>query len=64
MNRVQSDPLYRALAVLRQDALERGLTELAIVYGWSMMRISNEIIASQIAEYRGRMPRRVEGPHG
>ena len=53
MNVLQSNMLYRTLAVLWQDALERGLTELAIVYGWSMMRISHEVIASQIAEYRG-----------
>jgi hypothetical protein len=56
MNRVQSDPLYRALAVLRQDALERSLIELAIVYGWSMVRLSNEIIAKQITEYKAECP--------
>lgn len=38
------DPLYRSLTLLRIDALERNLRDLAIVYGWALMRRGEEIV--------------------
>jgi len=38
------DPLYRALTILRIDALERGMRDLAIVYGWALMQRGEEIV--------------------
>lgn len=34
----------RTLMLLRYDALERGMADLAIVYGWSAMRIGTEML--------------------
>ena len=37
----------RSIILLREDALARGMQELAIVYGWSLLRLKGEqIIAS------------------
>lgn len=38
------DPLYRALTVLRADALERDMRDLAIVYGWALMQRGEQIV--------------------
>lgn len=38
---------------LRQDAIERGMQELAIAYGWLALRIEKEIIGRMIADRLG-----------
>jgi hypothetical protein len=45
-------PEYATLERLREDALARGMLDLAIVYGWSMLRIMDEVIARQLAGQR------------
>lgn len=37
--------IRRAMILLRQDAIERGMDDLAIVYGWSAIRLGSEILA-------------------
>lgn len=36
----------RSLMTLRYDALEREMTDLAIVYGWASMRLGAEMLAA------------------
>jgi hypothetical protein len=38
-------PAYATMERLREDAVERGLRDLAIVYGWSAIRIGQEAVA-------------------
>ena len=38
----------KSLGVLRNDAIARGMLELAITYGWSMLRLGDERIARQM----------------
>jgi hypothetical protein len=45
-NVVSTDPLYKSLVALRLDALERGMIELAMTYGWSAIKRGNEILAT------------------
>ncbi len=44
---LKNDPFYRSLMQLRTDAIERGLNDLAIVYGWTLLRYGEEIIQRQ-----------------
>jgi hypothetical protein len=37
-----------ALDRLRKDAMDREMPDLAIVYGWSILRLGNEVIASAV----------------
>lgn len=46
------DSFDHAISVLREDANERGMLDLALVYGWSQIKCRNEIIEEQIAAYR------------
>lgn len=39
----------KRLNMLRNDAISLGLQEVAIVYGWSAIRVSGEIIQLQLA---------------
>ncbi len=34
--------MRKSFDLLRKDALERGMDDLAIVYGWSLMRMGQE----------------------
>ncbi len=36
--------LGRMLLNLRSDALAKGMTELAVTYGWSILRLQNETL--------------------
>jgi hypothetical protein len=38
--------------LLREDAIERGLQEEAIIIGWSLMRIGAEIIDAKTRELK------------
>lgn len=40
--------LRETLLRLRTDAVERGMMELAIAYGWSAIQLGSEILKSQI----------------
>ena len=42
----------KTLIALRNDAFARGLSDLALAYGWSIMRILNELLAAKVAEGR------------
>jgi len=42
---------YKALADLRLDAIERGLNELAIVYGWSLVRLADESLGEKLVQF-------------
>jgi hypothetical protein len=35
---------YLSMLKLRADAIERGMLDLAIVYGWAAMRLGAELI--------------------
>lgn len=35
---------------LRNDAIERGMQELAIVYGWSAIRLGQELLQRQLTQ--------------
>lgn len=39
-----NDPLYKALTILRTDALERNMRDLAVVYGWALMQRGEQIV--------------------
>lgn len=41
-----------ALIALRADAIERGMLELAIVYGWTVIRVGSEVLEEMIKEQR------------
>jgi hypothetical protein len=43
----EAKQLQRALLSLRQDAIRRGLKELAICYGWSVIRIGEELLTNR-----------------
>ena len=40
------------LLMLRQDALDRGMQELALAYGWSAIRIGMERLLVATNEFR------------
>lgn len=44
MSPLEKDPLYQSLMGLRKDATNRGFLDLAIVYGWSLLRLGEETI--------------------
>lgn len=44
--------VVKSLAMLRKDAHDRGLLELAIVCGWSLMRFGNEKLEALAQKYR------------
>ena len=46
---IDQPPEYRSLLVLRNNALEQEMYELAIVYGWSLIRIGCELLDEQWA---------------
>lgn len=39
----------KALTLLRNDALRQGMDSLAIVYGWSLIRLGAELIEQRRA---------------
>jgi hypothetical protein len=43
-------PTYRTMIRLRDDAIGRGLQELAITCGWSACRLGDEAVAEQTRE--------------
>ena len=45
-----NDPVKRSISILRHDAMARGMDELAIVYGWSEIRISDQILLRKVVE--------------
>jgi hypothetical protein len=47
-----SDPVLKTLTRLRNDAIERGMHDLALAYGWSIMRIIAEVLRKQSEELR------------
>lgn len=52
---VQENPIYRSLMALRVDAMDREMLDLAIVYGWSLMRIGEQHVQEamkQIGRHR------------
>ena len=38
MSIVDDDPFDRSMNQLREDAIQRGMLDLSLVYGWSMMK--------------------------
>lgn len=42
------NPVYGSISRLRIDAIERGLTVLAIAYGVTTLRISGEYVEEQL----------------
>lgn len=42
--------LQRSLKILRNDAIERRLGDLAIVYGWSEIRLGEQILNRQMTD--------------
>lgn len=38
--------IRRSMMILRYDALENGMTDLAVVYGWASMRLGSEMLAA------------------
>jgi hypothetical protein len=44
------DEVAKSILVLRKDALARGMDDLAIVYGWSAIRLYDENIGRQITQ--------------
>ncbi len=42
------DPRCVSPKMLRENAIALGLHDLAIVYGWSMLKISEEMIVCQL----------------
>jgi hypothetical protein len=47
-NAVDDDPFRRAMVAMQKDAKERGMLDLAVVYGWSAIRRGQEIIDEQM----------------
>jgi hypothetical protein len=43
-----TDKLAPLFVALRKDAMERGMLDLALVYGWSAMRCYNEEIVQHL----------------
>ena len=41
---------YETLKRLRSDALDRGMHELAIAYGWSAIRVGEEILGREMTQ--------------
>jgi hypothetical protein len=44
---LENDPLDIALSKLREDAIERGMLDIAMVYGWSQIKRRMEILDAQ-----------------
>jgi hypothetical protein len=38
--------IRRSLLILRIDAKERGMTDITLVYGWSAIRLGQEMLAA------------------
>lgn len=45
---IKFNPIHDSLERLRQDAIARHMGELAIAYGWSLIKIKEEVILGQI----------------
>ena len=45
-----TDHIERAIGKLRADAIERGLSDLAIAYGWSQIRLREELLGRRLAD--------------
>lgn len=54
-------PIKDALWVLREDAKARGMLDIVLVYGWSIMRINEDLMAANDAELRRLRAIREEG---
>lgn len=39
-----------SICALREDAIARGMQELAIVYGWSAIRLSEQILQRKMSD--------------
>lgn len=49
------EQIAKSIDTLRRDAIEREMSDLAIVYGWSQIRLNEEAIGRQmtrIEKYR------------
>lgn len=44
------DEAANSIGLLRQDALDRGMPDLAIAYGWSQIRLNEEHIGRQMTK--------------
>lgn len=42
------DAIRKSIQALRDDAIERGLTDLAIVYGWSAIRLGEHVLGAKM----------------
>jgi hypothetical protein len=42
--KILEDPEYKRLIALRQDAIDRDLTDLALAYGWSAIDRADTLI--------------------
>ena len=45
---VRRPDVFDSIMALRADAMSRGMTELALVYGWSAMRLSAERLTESV----------------
>jgi len=44
------DDTAKSIGRLRQDALDRGMLDLGVVYGWSQIRLNEEAIGRQMTK--------------
>lgn len=42
------NPVYGSISRLRVDAKERGMLDLAVVYGWTALRITGEYVEEKL----------------
>jgi len=42
--------VYEAIKALRRDALERGMQELTLAYGWSAIRLGEQVLNRKMTE--------------
>ena len=47
---MNKEATLRSLKMLRQDAIDRGMSDLAIVYGWNAIALGAEILQEKMAE--------------
>jgi hypothetical protein len=47
---LSTDPAYSSLVALRQDAIDRGLNELALTYGWAAIERADKIMVERFGQ--------------
>lgn len=50
LDKFKNDPLYKSLLKLRQSAIDMNMNDLAICYGWSIIRIQEYYVMEQLAK--------------